>query len=103
MLNYTDHARIRSQQRAVKQAAILAAMDWGDVYRQDLGRTAYYLGDRCVQRARTRGVRVDMFRWTLVVLGPDHALITVGRFASPRKARGRKTSVRRGSRSEVMR
>ena len=95
MLEYTDHARIRSQQRAISKNAIYATMDWGDIYRQEKGRTAYYLGDRCVERARTRGVQVDMFRGTLVVLGPDHALVTVGRFESPRKAKGRKHQARK--------
>ncbi|MFH1530227.1 MAG: DUF4258 domain-containing protein [Pseudomonadota bacterium] len=97
MLHYTTHARIRSQQRAVSREAIFAALDWGDVYPQESGRVGYYLGDRSVRRAWGRGVRVSRYRGTLVVLGPDHVLITVGRFERPTKAKGRKQTPRRTS------
>ena len=99
MLQYTNHARIRCQQRAVSKAAIYAAMDWGNVFRQEKGRTAYYLGDRDVTHARAQGVRVDMYCGTLVVLGPDSTLITVGRFRRPRKSKRRKQQPRRFARN----
>lgn len=83
----TDHADLRSAQRAVREPAIHAAVAWGTEYPQGYGRSAYYMDTAAVQRARREGV--DASRWlrTAVVLGPDGVVITAIRTEDVRRLR----------------
>ncbi len=87
----TEHARRRKEQFRLRQEAIEAALNWGRLVRQEQGRRAYHLGSRAVAAARKEGLRLDAYENTLVVVGPDEAIITVGRYREPRRLKGRRS------------
>ena len=80
----TNHARRRQQRFALSWTAIAAAMTWGKRVRQAEGRVRFHLGKRGVQRARAKGIRVEQWIKTTVVMGQDRGIITVGKYEHPK-------------------
>lgn len=91
----TEHARRRKEQFRISQEAIVAALNWGRCVRQECGRLAFHLGSRSLAAARREGLKLDAHENTLVVVGPDEAIITVGRYRTPRRLKGRKSRSQR--------
>lgn len=81
----SEHASRRMQQRAIPPLAVDAAIGWGRPIRQVEGRTAFFLGEREVSRARKQGEDVRTFEGTAVVVGRDGGLITVLRIERPNR------------------
>jgi len=85
MMNASEHASRRMQQRAIPAVAVDAAIGWGQTIRQDEGRTAYFLGEREARRARKQGDDLRPFIGTAVVVGRDGGLITALRIERPNR------------------
>jgi hypothetical protein len=86
---WSDHARRRCRQRAVRREAIAAALDWGRPIHQRGGRTAWFLGRREVEHAAREGIDLSSHEGTSVVTGRDGGIITVIRCHDPRRMKRR--------------
>ncbi len=90
-MTWSKHAKRRSQQRAINDDAVDAALAWGAVIRQPGGSRVFHLGKREVREARKAGLRLERFAGTAVVLSEDDRVITVIRTHDRRRlSRGRK-------------
>ena len=88
-LTFTQHGQRRSQQRGVSHNQVTATLEWGQRYRQNQGRSIYYLGQRQVEKAAKAGEDVRGFERTAVVLSESGIVITVMRVDSPHRFRRR--------------
>ena len=70
------HANRRCQQRAIPSESLRAALDWGDVFYVRERRMAFFLGRRATARAARRGICVEPYTNTLVIVGDDGTVIT---------------------------
>ena len=90
-MTWSKHAKRRSQQRSIDDAAIQAALDWGTMIRQYGGSRVYHLGRRDVRRADRQGESLQRYRGVAVIVSRDGVVITVVRTSDRRRlARGRK-------------
>lgn len=82
------HARRRAAQRAVSDAHVDLALDWGHSILQRNGRVAYHLGHNEASAAREAGVEVPCRAiGTTVVMAPDGVAVTLIRSDDRRRLR----------------
>jgi len=81
------HASDRQQHRAISDAAIVAALQWGRQIRQRLRRTAYFLDNASVKRAKAAGTQLEQYTGTAVIEAIDGVIVTVIRCQDSRKLR----------------
>ena len=74
----SEHARIRMAQRGLRDAAVLAAIDYGRRIRSR-GTWFHVIGRRDVARARRLGVDLSDHEGVHVLLGEDGSVITAYR------------------------
>lgn len=72
----TTHGKVRQANRGVSDEALQAALDYGDEHPQNFSRTAYYISDKAVKRAKKEGRDISEFRKLCVVMSYDGAVIT---------------------------
>ena len=85
MIQLTDHARRRCQQRAIPRQALEAALAWGQMIPLEDGRDAFYLGQKATQQARQFAPEVIEHLHVLVILSPDQWVVTAIRTPHLRK------------------
>ena len=76
-LRMSAHGRHRAKNRAFRPDIIRAILDYGRHMFAGSGCTAIFLGQKEVDCARRRGVRLDEFADRAVVLGPNDIVVTV--------------------------
>ncbi len=86
-LMFSDHATRRLAQRGVPRGAVEAALQWGAIYQQQAGRTAYHLGHRAVRQAAQHGADLRFAAKTAVVVAKDGTVVTVIRTSDVRRLR----------------
>lgn len=87
----TRHAAVRSQQRSVSGEGMAALLEFGQTYHAGEGATAYFLGHRAVNSARSR-YGVDLSRWkdVAIIVSSDRSIVTVQHVDRPKRSwRGR--------------
>lgn len=84
----SKHARKRQQQRAINDAQMRCALDWGMEFDLGSGEVAFYVGDKEVRRQHRRGRRIDWARSVMVILASDGTVKTVYKTRKPRAALG---------------
>jgi len=98
---FTEHAKTRMAQRGLTQAAVDAALYWGESLPQSgEGTHLYWLSDRAVAKAQREGVDVSPYRNTALVITDNGTVISVFLCTNPRKVRGRTHVSRFGSRRQ---
>lgn len=76
-MKLTNHAKIRAQQRGIRQEAIEAIFHHGRTYYCGQGYHALHLDRRAVRVARKRGLRLEAYKNLALVLSHDGAVVTV--------------------------
>ncbi len=85
-LVFTRHGHMRSDSRRVSRPQIRATLRWGRRY-YSFGDRVYRLDRRSVAKARERGVRLDDFEGTTVVVTPDGTIRTCWKNRNPSRIR----------------
>ena len=88
-LTKSRHAAKRQQQRAISDSQVEAVLDWGRVYYQGGGRTAWFIGRKEVRTGRRQGRSLDHAVNIAVVLAADGTVITAIRTANLKLLRRR--------------
>jgi len=86
----SKHARQRQQQRAINDAQMRCALDWGREYNLGGGEVAFYIGNKEVRRVKRRGRRIDWAERVMVILASDGTVKTVYKTSNPRASLGRR-------------
>ena len=84
-MTWSRHAKRRSQQRAIDNTAVQAALNWGTVIRQYGGSRVFHLGKAEVRAARQLGLRLERHMGVAVVLSAEERVITVIRTRDRRR------------------
>ena len=76
LLQLSDHAEVRLQQRGISRRAVTLAFDHGRAYHAGKGRSAYYLGRRAIKHSRARKRELARYQGIAVILGRDSRVVT---------------------------
>ena len=76
LLQLSDHAAVRLQQRGIPRRAVDLAFNHGQAYHVGQGRSAYYLNRRSVLRSRSRRRELSRHQGIAVILEPDTRVVT---------------------------
>lgn len=83
----SQHAAERAGQRAIRRAAVEATLTWGTEIRQPNGRTALFLDEAAVARARVDGHDVSKWQNTALVQADDGEFVTTLKSDDARRLR----------------
>ena len=77
---YSDHARVRMQQRGIAPAVVESLFEYGQTEHDHRGGTIYYFSKAASRRARSPALQrvLEEGRKVYVVVSADQVVVTVG-------------------------
>jgi len=79
-VRYSDHARVRMQQRGIRPEVVETLLELGETEHDHHGGTIYYLSKAVINRVKSRSLRrtLEEGRKVYAVVTQDRAVVTVG-------------------------
>jgi hypothetical protein len=79
-LRYSDHARVRMQQRGIQPGVVESLLEFGDAAHDHRGGTIYYFSRAASRRTRSPALQriLEESRKVYAVVSEDQVVVTVG-------------------------
>jgi len=77
---YSDHARVRMQQRGIAPAVVERLLAYGETAHDHRGGTIYYFSKAALRRGRSPALQriLEERRKVYAVVSQEHVVVTVG-------------------------